>query len=418
MNRSKFFKTTALGGFGSTFLMNSSIFNTPTNGISYSDLDEILSKPVLKKEYFTDPVIIEKMELLKYNDSVLCRAVSSDGVEGYSAYNDLYTSLYGVFLKRVQPLFVGKNAVELEQILEDVWFNSYKMQGLALYLPTSAAELAVLDMLGKVADRSMGELLGEVQRSRIHMYFSNNNRGISAEESVERILERANEFPTMKALKIKIAGRLYHSDEPAGRTEKKIRLVREAFGDEMTLYADANSGYSIDDAIRVGRIMEDYKYSIFEEPVRFDWYEGTKKVADALDIPIGGGEQEPSMMNFKWMLNNDALQVYQPDQFYFGMINSVKVARMAEAAGKLCAPHMSGTGLGYLYMMHFVSILPNTPRYNQFKGFNEDLPMECPTSDLTIDNEGALKVPTGPGLGVIIDPDFIKKHEIITSMAV
>ena len=183
--------------------------------------------------------------------------------------------------------------------------------------------------------------------------------------------------------------------------------------ERMTLYADANSGYSVEEAVRIGKMLEEYNYSIYEEPVRFDAYEETKQVADALQIPLGGGEQEPSMMNFRWMIKNSALQVLQPDQFYFGMIQSVKVARMAHAAGKLCAPHMSGTGLGYLYMMHFVSILPNTTPYNQFKGFNEDLPMECPTSDLTIDENGALKVPSGPGLGVIIDPDFIKKHEEI-----
>ncbi len=103
------------------------------------------------------------------------------------------------------------------------------------------------------------------------------------------------------------------------------------------------------------------------------------------------------------------------NQFYFGgMIQSVKVARMAELAGNKCTPHMSGTGLGYLYMMHFVSTLPNAAEFHEFKGFNEDLPMECPTSDLRIDENGTIKVPTGPGLGVSIDPDFVNKHEVVT----
>jgi L-alanine-DL-glutamate epimerase-like enolase superfamily enzyme len=109
-----------------------------------------------------------------------------------------------------------------------------------------------------------------------------------------------------------------------------------------------------------------------------------------------------------------ALQVVQPDQFYYGgMIRSVKVARIADAAGIQCTPHMSGHGLGYLYMMHFVSVLPNAASFHEFKGFSQRFEMECPTSSLEIDENGRIKVPTGPGLGVIIDPDFIKKHEIV-----
>ena len=110
------------------------------------------------------------------------------------------------------------------------------------------------------------------------------------------------------------------------------------------------------------------------------------------------------------------LQVVQPDQFYFGgMIRSVKVARIADAAGIQCTPHISGRGLGYLYMMHFVSVLPNAASFHEFKGFSQRFEMGCPTSSLEIDEDGTIKVPTGPGLGVIIDPDFIKKHEIVNS---
>jgi L-alanine-DL-glutamate epimerase-like enolase superfamily enzyme len=56
----------------------------------------------------------------------------------------------------------------------------------------------------------------------------------------------------------------------------------------------------------MGKLMEDYDYGYFEEPVPFDWYEETKQVADALDIPVAGGEQEPSMHNFRWLIKNNA----------------------------------------------------------------------------------------------------------------
>ena len=137
------------------------------------------------------------------------------------------------------------------------------------------------------------------------------------------------------------------------------------------------------------------------------------KVPDALNIKIAGGEQEPSMHNFRWLIANHALDIVQPDIFYFGgMIRSVKVARMAELYEKLCVPHISGSGLGYLYMMHFVSAIPNAGPFHEFKGFNNEIPLTCDTSDLK-SNNGVVTVPAGPGLGINIDPDFIKKHMIV-----
>ncbi len=200
---------------------------------------------------------------------------------------------------------------------------------------------------------------------------------------------------------------------PAGRTETMIPLVRKTFGDDMVLYADSNGFYSVDEAIRVGKLLEEYKFQFFEEPVPFDWYEETKQVADNLTIPVAGGEQEYSLHGFRWLIANDGLQIVQPDTFYFGgMIRSMRVALMADAMGKNCTPHMSGGDLGFLYMMHFVSALPNALHFHEFKGFKTDTVFECKTSPLKSE-DGLVKVPTGPGLGVDIDPEFIAKHEAV-----
>jgi L-alanine-DL-glutamate epimerase-like enolase superfamily enzyme len=73
---------------------------------------------------------------------------------------------------------------------------------------------------------------------------------------------------------------------------------------------------------------------------------------------------------------------------------------------------MSGGGLGYLYMIHFVSALANAAPHHEFKGLRTNVEFECKTSSLKVE-DGKLKVPTGPGLGVDIDPDFIAKHEAV-----
>lgn len=413
-NRRKFISESLAAGFAAT-LPGIAIQNKSLKE-KYARLDDILKKQVFRKELFTDPVIIETLELLRLKNSFLCRVRSKNGAEGISvANNDQMRSLYPVFLNRLQPFFIGKDARNLENLLDEVYVyqSNYKMQNLALWVPLATIEFAILDMFGRISGKSMGELIGEIHNKKIAVYQANGERGISAELTIEHLIKEVGETKA-KALKFKVGGRMSNNfEEPAGRTEKLIPLVRKTFGDRMVIYADSNGSYTQDEAIRIGKIMEEYKIDFYEEPVPFDWYEETKEVADSLSIPVAGGEQEPSLHMFRWLIANNALRIVQPDMFYFGgMIRSMKVARMAEAFNINCTPHISGSGLGYLYMMHFVSSIPNAGPYHEFKGFNNELPFICKTSSLTSDN-GIVTVPTGPGLGVEVDPAYISKHSVI-----
>lgn len=382
----------------------------------YSKLDEIIRRPVLKGELFPVPIIIEKLELLRLENTFLCRVRSKDGAIGISvANNDQMQSLYPVFTNRLQPFFKGKDARDLEKLLEEVYVykSNYKMQNLALWVPLATIEFAILDMLGRIAGKSIGQLIGDIHNPKIAVYQANGERGITAEVTVEHLLKEVGETKA-KALKFKVGGRMSSDfEEPKGRSEKLIPLVRKTFGDKMVIYADSNGSYTTSEAIRIGKIMEEYRIDFYEEPVPFDWYEETKEVADALKVPIAGGEQEPSIHMFRWLIANDALQIVQPDMFYFGgMIRSMKVARMAAESGKQCTPHISGSGIGYIYMMHFVSAIPNAGPYHEFKGFNEEMPFTCKTSPLRSDN-GVVTVPSGPGLGIDIDNAYISKHTVV-----
>lgn len=415
LTRRNFLKSSALVSAGAVTL-NSCNSSSKTQNTDYSKLDEILVRPVLKKELFSSPVIIETLELLRFENNFICRVRSTDGAQGFSVGNNAQLeSVWPVFTNRLQPFFIGKDARDLEKIFDEVYVykSNYKLQNLAFWVPQATIEFAILDMLGKMAGKSIGELIGEIHNSKIAVYQANNYRGKSAEESIVLIKEHV-EKTQANALKFKVGGRMSNNiDYPSGRTEKLIPLVRKTFGDEMTIYADSNGSYDSKEAIRIGKIMEDYNYDFFEEPVRFDWYEETKQVTDAITIPVSGGEQEPSMRNFRWLIGNRALDIVQPDMFYFGgMIRSIKVARMAEAYGMPCVPHISGSGLGYLYMMHFVSAIPNAGPFHEFKGFNKDIPLHCATSKLASEN-GIVTVPSGPGAGIEIDPDFIAKHQVL-----
>jgi len=423
-NRRKFLSTAVVGGLAASAMPFSSC-SSPVSGYDnqadiksrYKRLDEILKEPVLNKGLFAVPVIIESLELLRFENSFLCRVRSTDGSEGISVGHSGLRTLWPIFLTNLQPFFIGKDARELDLILEKIYiygFN-FRYNGISLGLPLATIEFAILEMLGRIANKSVGNLIGEIHNPEVGVYTATEFREKPLEEHLDLIKKAVAEY-NVNALKIKVGSLMYMTRDmydpgPVGKTEKLIPLVRETFGDKMSLYADSNSYYSVDEAIRIGRILEENKYCYFEEPVMYDHFEDIKEVADALTIPVANGEQDQSFVNFRWLIANDGIDIVQPDNYYFGgLIRSMKVARMAEAFGKTIVPHMSGGGLGFLYDIQFVSAVPNAGQHHEFKGLGTNVPYECVTSPLKV-IDGKIKVPTGPGFGVDIDPDFIKKHQ-------
>jgi L-alanine-DL-glutamate epimerase-like enolase superfamily enzyme len=423
-SRRHFVKANLLAGVAAALPLSSPSSERPASAARNQNsrfvrLDEILRQPVLKRELFTEPVFIETLELLRYKDSFVCRVRSRDGAEGLSVGHSGLNALYPIFTHNLQRFFIGKDARDLDLLLEKVFiygFN-FRYNGISLGMPLATIEFAILDMLGRIAKKPIGQLIGEIHHPEVTVYQATEYREKSVEESLELIKRDVAEY-NAHALKIKIGGLMFmttdiHAVGPPGRTEKIIPLIRKTFGEQMALFADANGFYSVEEAIRVGKLLEEYRYGFFEEPVMFDWHEETRQVAEALSLPIALGEQEYSLHGFRWLIANDGVQIVQPDNYYFGgMIRSMQVARMAAAFGKSCTPHMSGGGLGFLYMMHFVSALSNAMPHHEFKGLKTNVQFECKTSPLKV-VDGKIKVPTGPGLGVEFDPGWVAKHEAV-----
>lgn len=385
---------------------------------NYARLDAVLAQPVFNKELFADPVIIESVELLRREGSFLCRVRSKDGAEGLSVAHDTMNILYPIFVHRLQPFFVGQDARRLDELVEKalVYAFNFRFGGMAIGIPLATIEFAILDMMGRISGKPVGQLIGGIHNTHVPVYQATEWREKPVEESVA-LIKAAVQESQAKAVKIKVGALMFMTKDldargPAGRTEAIIPLIRKTFGDDMPLYADANGYYEdVNEAIRVGKLLEEYNYGYFEEPVYFDWLDGNKQVADALSIPIAGGEQQHSIHSFRWLLANGGLDIVQPDHYYFGgMIRSLRVARMAAALGKQCIPHLSG-GFGFIYMLHLVSAMPNAGPHIEFKGYT-DLPIECKTSSLRLE-DGKIKVPAGPGIGVDIDPEYVRKYRVV-----
>ncbi|MFZ5926771.1 MAG: mandelate racemase/muconate lactonizing enzyme family protein [Acidobacteriota bacterium] len=378
-------------------------------------LARIMQEPALRKDLLREPLKIESLELLRSGRFFLVRARAA-GLEGFSeAHSTVMRAAYPIFLQKVAPHFVGKDARDLETVFHEAYLanSNYKWQGLPFWVCMAAAEIAILDLLGKASGKPLGELFGKVRRRKIAVYRASGNRGNTPAAEIE-YLRKITEETGAKAIKFRLGARMRYDDRSTRRDLELIPLVRRTFGPQMALYADANGSYDVPMALRIGRLMEEQRYAFFEEPVPFDYYDETKAIADALDIPIALGEEEMSLRNFRRIIETGTAQVIQPDLLYGGgMMRAVKVARMANAAGLPCTPHMSGGGLGYLYVAHFASCVENPGPHQEYKGSEDTLPVECSTSTLKSE-DGMLTVPSGPGLGVEVEGAVWKRAERVT----
>ena len=396
---------------------NQSSFSNDELQFRYEMLDKALHQPILKKELFPTPVIIQSLELLQFNNSFLCRVRSEDGAEGISIAHPDMSLLVPIFSRRVRSFFIRQDARELDLLLEMVFMYNlnFRLNGFTIGIPLATIEFAILDMLGKIANKPVAELIGKLYNPYVGVYMATEFRELPLEDHFARIKDEVARYD-LDALKIKVGfmwsgNRDIHYKGIPGKSEKLIPMVREHYGAQMALYADANGYYSAEEAIRIGRILEENKYAYFEEPVMFYHFEDIKKVADTLTLPIANGEQEHCFYNYRWLLAHDGLDIVQPDTYYFGgFIRSMRVALMGHAFGKTCVPHMSGGGLGFLYNNIFVSAIPNADKHHEFKSLSTSVVYECPTAPPKVEN-GKMKAPTGPGMGVVLDPEFVEKHQ-------
>jgi L-alanine-DL-glutamate epimerase-like enolase superfamily enzyme len=322
--------------------------------------------------------------------------------------------------------FEGKDARDLDELASQLAEPADKRGGVPRNVHIATLELAVLDMLGNIANMPVGLLIGELLNPRVAIYLGTRLgelRRMEPEQSLE-LMKRDVDESQAKAVKIRggAGDQLGLNRENApGRTDRLIKKAREFFGDEMTLMMDGNGTYAYDEAVRIGRLMEEYNYYFYEEPVPWDWYDEQKRVAEAMTIPMAGGEAEFRERAFRWLIANDAFDIIQPDLLYYGgLIRSMRVARMAAAFGKPVMPHMSGGGLGYIYSLQFVSVCPNAGQYHEFKlsdtrdANGTDVPIVSKAEPIVC-RGGVFNVPTGAGLGLTIDPDYIATHKVVES---
>ncbi|MDB6165916.1 MAG: Mandelate racemase/muconate lactonizing enzyme C-terminal domain protein, partial [Lacunisphaera sp.] len=198
---------------------------------------------------FKAPVKISSVEMLKNGSNFFVRVRSTDGAEGITGTKQV-EDFVPIFQNLVAPHFIGKDAREIEPLVDYVYRENYKLASIPLWCCIAYIEQAVLDLLGKVAAKPVGELLGGVIAKEIPVYLSGSARVLSAEEEVE-VYVRGIAETGANAVKFHIGGRMSRNlDTYPGRSEKLLTLAREKYGDACVLMADANGSYDVSNGIR------------------------------------------------------------------------------------------------------------------------------------------------------------------------
>ncbi|MDX2023009.1 MAG: mandelate racemase/muconate lactonizing enzyme family protein [Deltaproteobacteria bacterium] len=357
-----------------------------------------------------DAVIIRALDLLRVDGERFVRVTAADGSVGYAVTNQHAVYLQEMFRQRVAPAFVGKDARNVEALLDDVYLrnNNYKLVGVPFWCCVSWAELAVLDLLGRRTQKPVAALLGEGQPLKTHipMYLSSTDRESTPEQEVA-MFEEGLQKTGAKAVKFKIGGRM-RAEADIGRTETLVSLMRKRLGDDITLYADANGSYDVKQAIAVGRRLEANGVAIFEEPCPFEDYAATRLVTKALKrLQVAGGEQDTSWYRFNEIVKSRVVDVVQPDVSYNGgLLRTARVAKLAASAGLRMGPHCPQAST-MLYTTHLAASVANMTPYQEFHVSLVDRPpWFAPGLRL---QAGNLSVCTQPGLGLQMDPDRVAR---------
>ena len=274
----------------------------------------------------------------------------------------------------------------------------------------SGLDMAMMDLKGKLLNVSASELMGGRLRDKLPcyatgMYF----RKIPETQLLELILKEAADYVGQgyQALKIKIGKNIAFDKQLAVEIRRAFRSIR--------LMADANHAYDLPEAIGVGRVLDENEYEWFEEPLSPEFPLLYRQLHNKLDLPLATGESEQTRWGFQTLLTAGGVQIAQPDMGYCGgPSEAIKIRSIASALGVNVIPHVWGTMLNLACATHFLASTYIEPgRTEAVEALLEIDQTANPMKDemyaVSLDVEdGMVKVPTTPGLGVEPDRSAMK----------
>lgn len=334
--------------------------------------------------------------------------VTDDGLHGWGQTAPSQPQISAQVLHDIVARdFLGRDAWDLANLVDECIRNEYKFLGSFLFRAISGIDTALWDLQGRALALPVYRLLGGRARTKIPVYASSMSRETAPAEELDRLLERVDTWG-FKGGKIKIGVRNGRDSEGwSGRTKELVPLVRKALGDDFELAADANGAYSPGQAVRVGRHLEEYGFYHLEEPTPCWELDNMGYIADKLDLPIGAGEQEFSLEIIRRMVAERLVDVIQPDVCYVGGMTRAKyVADLASVAGIPCTPHSSNRSMVQIFSAHLVTASPACVQYQEWSIEDQDSDAQI-YSPIPKVIDGAIELDDTPGWGVEVLPGFL-----------
>ena len=336
-------------------------------------------------------------------------AVHTDaGVTGFgSVFTD--ARLVAAALKVLEPLYAGEDALQPERVTEKLHQNTFWMgRGGSLTHTISGIDIALWDILGKVAGLSVSRLLGGRHRERVQPYCS------LLMEEPKRMKDVVAEYRAKGFTAFKIGWGPFGRALDHKLDEAIVRAAREAAGPKSKLFVDAGASdaywpHGLKWAIRTAHMLKDFEIGWFEEALRPDASDDFCELRRQSPVPIAGGEVLTRRQAFIPWLTRGAFDIVQPDVTKVGGISEQRrIAWMAYDFGVKYIGHGWNTALGVAADLQMATAFPETDLVEFIGGspYVDGITVE----PFVLDKEGYLKIPDRPGLGVEIDREKLARY--------
>src|SRR5262249_35953755 len=351
---------------------------------------------------------------------VLARVLTDEGVSGVGeaavAYGTGATAAAGMIKDLAQDFLLGKDPFRIEALWSEMYDHTFwsKGGGPIVFAGISALEQALWDIKGKCLGVPIYEMLGGKMREQVRVYANGWSfrclKPADFAREAERVVKdgyTALKFYPLASPEMDVAGHIRHVSRRSvdrGAEERavaSVKAVRDAVGPGIDIMLDVSAELTTDAIIRLGRRMEEYDISFFEEPVDPFDVEALKKVSEQVRIPIAVGERLYTRYGFRRILEQHAADVIQPDIGNTGgIMEAKKIAAMAEGYNLRVAPHncaRPGSTAAALPLDAFIAnfLIQEVSPYRIPEHFQ--LVDHAPERDI---RNGLMPIPDRPGLGV------------------
>ena len=335
-------------------------------------------------------------------ETVLVRVTTDEGIVGYGeAHAPIAPEVTATIINNLlTPLLIGENPLAIDRLWEKM-YASMRMRGHHRGFMSEAIagiDIALWDIAGKATGLPIHLIMGGGYRDRVPVYQSH-LPVLEPEEMVSLAQHHVQEG----FRGIKISGGAGPEVD-----SRNVERIREAIGGGIALMLDAGGVYDVPTAIRIGRALERNDVLFFEDPLPCEDYNGYTELCGTLDVAVAMGETEATRYQFARRIAQRGVDVILPDvSRASGLTECRKIAILADVHNiKLCPHNSVCSAVHHAASLQLCAAIPNFLIYEFWSGYNPLL--DIGTTPITQEG-GYLAVPSGPGLGIEIDEEKLKR---------